>query len=134
MNPDIWGVFHDGVVTNITNDGFGTIGLTLDIAYLRGMFSGDGTTFQISLRGCSSFTYSEYESTPSSDLARIQELQPEILYVQSTSPIVIDCAGGVLEMSYDEMSVHLPDGRQLTYEQLVAASRDYWQRWSEQSQ
>ena len=131
MSPSIWGVFHDGEILGIAGAVPGELLLTIEIGYLRGMFEGDGTGFEIRLKGCTKLRYSEYDEEPTEDLARIRDREPEILYVTSETPLVLDCVMGSLELEYQEMSVTLDTGSQVSEEDLAKASEHYWQSWRE---
>lgn len=133
MKPDIWGVFHDGVLKHIDGGIPGTLRLEVEIEYLRGMFDEPGISFQIELTDCTKIVYSEYGQEPTQDVAQIQELEPEILYVTSERPLLLDCVMGALELAYDAMRVTLPSGVEVSYESLTSASERYWREWSERS-
>ncbi len=131
MNPDVWGVFHDGVITRLTGAVPGTLVLRVEIGYLRAMFDGTGTDFQVELGGCSKLRYNEYDEAPSSDLLYIEGRQPEILYVATTDPLVLDCVMGTLEMTYRDLSIFLDTGVPVSYDELVQACDQYWTRWQQ---
>lgn len=131
MNPDVWGVFHDGVITRMSGALPGTLVLRVEIGYLRAMFDGTGTAFQIELTGCSNVRYNEYDEAPSTDLLHIEGRQPEILYVASADPLVLDCAMGTLELTYREVSIFLDTGVPVSYEELARACDLYWTRWQQ---
>ena len=130
MNPDIWGVFHDGNIDAISGAVPGVVELHIDIQYLRAMFGDTSTHFRIRLRGCSVMEYQEYEQPPISDPVAIAAQEPEVLYVRSVEPLVLDCREGELRLSYDSMEVFLDSGEPVTYEQLSSASKRYWDGWS----
>lgn len=129
MNPDILGVFHDGVVEQIVGAVPGSVALRLNIPYLRKMFAGEGKGFILTLFGCTKFEYTEYGEEPTSDIPTIATKQPEILYVTSIEPLVLDCAMGTLELAFKEMEVSLDSGSPVSYEALGAASEKYWSDW-----
>ena len=133
MKRDIWGVFHDGVLMRIDGCVPGTIRLDVEIQYLRGMFDEPGTSFRIELQGCTKLVYAEYDQEPTDDVARIQEREPEILYVTSEHPLLLDCVMGTLELEYDAMRVTLPSGAEVSYASLAFASEKYWAEWSARS-
>jgi hypothetical protein len=134
ITPSTWGVFHDGVIQAIEGTIPGNLVLTIEIGYLRAMFEGDGTSFRVALAGCTRLRYSEYDEEPTVDLDRIREREPEILYVTSEHPLVLDCVMGPLELEYEEMAVTLDNGLELTEQELVSASELYWNRWRESTQ
>lgn len=131
MTPSIWGVFHDGVIKRIDGTVPGNLVLAMEIEYLRAMFEGEGTGFNIHLQSCTKLRYGEYDEEPTDDLERIQEREPEVLYVTSEHPLVLDCVMGALELEYGAMLVTLDSGVRVTEEELAKASEQYWQRWSE---
>jgi hypothetical protein len=128
MNRDIWGVFHDGVVKLIEGTVPGTLRLEIEIGYLRGMFPEPGDRFFVNLLGCSKFIYTGFDERPTENTSYIQDKEPEILYVTSEEPLVLDCAMGTLEIEYDEMTVTLESGQAITYEALASASHEYWNK------
>ena len=131
MTPGAWGVFHDGVIQAIDGTLPGNLVLTIEIGYLRAMFGGDGSSFRVHLTGCTRMRYSEYDEEPTADLGKIREREPEILYVTSEHPLVLDCVMGPLELEYEGMTVKLDSGVQVSEQELVGASELYWTRWRE---
>lgn len=130
MKRDVWGLFHDGVLSRIEGVVPGNVRLEVEIDYLRRMFVEPGSTFQIELSGCSQFVYREYDREPTGELQQIQEREPEILYVTSEQPLILDCAMGTLELNYEGVSIKLPSGKEVSYEALVSACERYWNDWS----
>jgi hypothetical protein len=133
MKRDIWGVFHDGVLKHIDGSVPGTLMLSVEIEYQRGMFDEPGISFRIKLTGCTKVVYNEYDEKPTQDIATIQNREPEILYVTSEQPLLLDCVMGTLELEYDAMHVMLPSGVEVSYESLASASDRYWNEWSARS-
>jgi hypothetical protein len=130
MKRDIWAVFHDGVLKNIEGTVPGTLRLQIEIEYLREMFDEPGISFAVELNNCTKFKYSEYEEQPTENIARVQEREPEVLYVLSEHPLVLDCVMGTLELEYDAMRVTLPSGGEVSYGSLESASEKYWSEWN----
>ena len=133
MTPSTWGVFHDGVIKRVEGTVPGTLVLSLEIRYLRAMFQGEGTSFSVRLDECTKLRYNEYDESPTTDLNKIQEREPEVLYVTSEQPLVLDCVMGTLELAYGHMSVALDNGTQVSEQELVDACELYWKRWQERS-
>jgi hypothetical protein len=131
INPSAWGVFHDGVIQGIEGALPGNLVLTIEIGYLRAMFEGEGSSFRVHLMGCTKVRYCEYDEEPTVDLDRIREREPEILYVTSEQPLVLDCVMGPLELEYRQMAVTLESGVAVSQQELVSASELYWSRWRE---
>jgi hypothetical protein len=134
ITPSAWGVFHDGVIQAIEGTLPGNLVLTIEIGYLRAMFEGDGCSFLVHLTGCTRMRYCEYDEEPTVDLNRIREREPEILYVTSEQPLILDCVMGPLELEYEQMAVTLESGVQVSEQELVSASELYWSRWRESTQ
>jgi hypothetical protein len=131
ITPSAWGVFHDGVIQAIEGNIPGNLVLTIEIGYLRAMFEGEGSSFRAHLIGCTRMRYCEYDEEPTVDLDRIREREPEILYVTSEQPLVLDCVMGPLEIEYEQMAVTLDNGIEVSEQELVSASELYWNRWRE---
>lgn len=129
MKPDFWGIFHDGVIAAATGAVPGRVQLTIQIPYLREMFPGQGDCFQVTLEGCSVMAYQPFDQPETHALEDLSEAQPIILYMQETSPIVLDCTDGNLTMKYDSADVSLDTGEPVGYAQLAKACEDYWDRW-----
>lgn len=134
MEQSIWGLFHDGVITRIEGTVPGNLVIGIEIEYLRAMFEGDGTGFNVHLQSCTKLKYSEYDQEPTEDLARIQKLEPEVLCVASEHPLVLGCVTGTLELTYDELFVTTDFGAHVSEEALAKASEQYWRLWSESNQ
>jgi len=134
MKRDIWGVFHDGVLKHIHGGVPGILVLDVEIEYLRNMFDEPGNSFRIELTGCTKMVYSEYDQEPTHDIAQILGREPEILYVTSEQPLLLDCVMGTLEFEYEVMHVWLPSGVEVSYESLASASERYWSEWRARSE
>jgi len=133
MNADVWGIFHDGVIERIDGSIPGLVVLHLNVPYLRQMFNGQGNGFKVSLSGCTKLEYTEYDDAPTSDLLEIGAKQPEVLYVTSTDPLVLDCAMGTLGLAYEAIEITLDSGEPVSYEELAAACEKYWDDWQRQT-
>ena len=131
ITPSTWGVFHDGVIQDIEGTLPGNLVLTIEIGYLRAMFEGEGSSFRVHLTGCTRMRYCEYDEEPTGDLNKIREREPEILYVTSEQPLVLDCVMGPLELEYQQMAVTLESGVKVSDQELASASELYWNRWRE---
>lgn len=131
MQPDFWGIFHDGTITSAEGGVPGDVRLIVEIPYLRQMFPGEGKGFFVHLKGCSSIAFRPYDQPSVETLDGIAKAEPEILYVESTDPVVLDCAGGTLSMSYQSASVSLDTGEYVDFPQLVKACENYWNAWEE---
>lgn len=129
MKRNIWGVFHDGEITQVTGSVPGDVQLCMEIGYLRALFPEPGDYFIIELLNCTHLQFSEYDEAPTNDLARIAERRPEVLYVTTETPLVLDCAMGTLELEYTDMRVRLPSGRKVSEHELTIACEQYWNDW-----
>lgn len=129
MQRDTWGVFHDGIIAKLEGSVPGDLTIQLEIGYLRTEFEEDGDHFVVHLERCTKFRYCGYDDQPTEDLDEIQSREVDVLYVSSEEPLVLDCSDGVLELEYQAMRVALPSGREVTRDELMAASENYWEEW-----
>ena len=134
MNRDVWGLFHDGYINRIECTAPGVLRLEVRIEYLRDMFPERGTSFVVTLTACSKFVYRGYDEQPTDDIAEIQAREPEILYVNSMDPLVLDCADGTLELAYETMTVTLESGQPVTEDALIQASDKYWKDFASRAE
>lgn len=129
MEPECWGVFHDGYIKRIEGCIPGEIKLHVRVLYLREMFPGKGTGFVVNLQNCSFIEYQEFDEEPTRDLELIENKEPGLLYVQSVRPLIINCAMGTLRMEYDSASLTLDTGEPVSDVELDAACKGYWDAW-----
>lgn len=129
MDPESWGIFHDGHIEKIEGRIPGDVRLHVSVLYLRQMFPGNGRGFVVRLQGCTLCEYQEYDEEPIQDLQGIERKEPELLYVQSTVPVTIDCAMGTLRLDYQAASITLDTGEPVTDGELEAACKRYWEDW-----
>lgn len=129
MQPGFWGFFHDGHIRKIEGHVPGDLVVRVGVLYLREMFPGVGAGFTVHLLGCTLFEFQEYDEAPTSDLREIESREPELLYVEPSDPVSIDCATGRLTLRYELARVFLDSGESITYEDLQAASTRYWEEW-----
>lgn len=122
---------HDGGIESITRQVPGKVSIEISIRYLRQQFPGVGTGFRIDLSDCEQFSYQEYDAPPITDFGEIVALDPEILGVEEDRrPIVVNCVMGSLTMSYGTVSIYLDTGEKVSYDELAAASKTYWDAWA----
>ena len=110
MNPDIWGVFHDGSIDALSRPAPGVVQAGVSILYPREMFNGAGGGFLVTLQGCSLFRYRPFEGDSLEDLREIVLAEPEILSVDRRPHLVLLCTAGELDLVYDTMAVSLDTG------------------------
>jgi hypothetical protein len=130
MNPEIWGVFHDGSLVRIDGAVPGTVSLSIEIGYLRAMFDTPGKRFVVTLEGCTRLRYLPYDGSPFDDPAAIVAAELEIMGIGSAAPVLVDCVTGVLQLEYAGMSIALDSGEALDEARLFEACDAYWRRWS----
>ncbi len=133
MEPDFWGIFHDGKIITAVGVVPGAVSLRIRIPYLRRMFSGEGDGFVVTLDACSAISYQSFDESATSVLSEMALARPEILYLQDFSSTIIDCAGGTLRMKYHAATVALDSGEWVDYVQLVKACENYWDAWENRS-
>jgi hypothetical protein len=129
----VWKFLHDGCIESIDGAVPGDVVVGVSIRYVRERFPGEGTGFTVTLHGCTGFEYEPYDGPPCSDLLKIAHIEPEVLSLESESPLVVNCVMGTLRISCSRCSIALDTGGQLTLAQLEEAFRGYWEEWSVRS-
>lgn len=126
-NIDILGVFHDGTVVEVRGV-LPELTLRIEIEYLRRMFSLEGNSFLVKVKGCESIEYWDWDAdTRTCDLSEIESAEPEVLYVEQRGETAyLSCVNGELEIVYKELQVQLDTGASVSFEDLGAACDRYW--------
>ena len=128
---EFWGLLHDAGIDAISGEIPGLVSVEVSIRYLRQQFPGEGAGFRIDLTNCWGFSYREYDSMADADFDAIVALEPEIFGVEKGAcPVVVNCVMGVLTMSYETASIYLDTGDEVSFDQLAAASKAYWDAWA----
>jgi len=109
----------------------GNVTVTVEIEYLRRMFSEHGSSIIVSLIDCVTFKYQSYElSELLTDLSAISDAQPEILYSHVENDVIkVDCSNGTLWLEYRDFSLMLDDGQPITLDELGEKCDKYWKDW-----
>jgi hypothetical protein len=128
---EVWNIFHDGSIVNIQGS-LPDLVLTIEILYLRHMFSKDGESILVRLRNCSIFEYQDFDSnTQISNFSEVATLEPEILSVQEIDGLAqILCVSGNLRIKYKDISFELDNGSSVDIPELDKACNEYWDKWS----
>lgn len=134
MDPQLWGLLHDGGLEEVRGSVPGALTLQVSIRYLRSRFPGNGTGFFITLHDCTQFSYEPYDEPGINDLATIQNLDLEILSAEAGDPLPICCVMGTLFARYSTASIQLDTGGEVSVADLDLASESYWREWSEKNQ
>jgi hypothetical protein len=130
---EIWKYLHDGGIENIEGSVPGDVVVHVSIRYLRQRFPGDGTGFIITLSDCMRFEFEPYDEPACNELAEIVRLDPEILSLQNADPVIVNCVMGTLNLAYAHATVTLDSGMPVSLEELDAASKAYWEEWSQRN-
>lgn len=131
MEVEFWGLLHDGGIDAIHGEIPGAVSVEVSIQYLRQQFRGEGTGVILELANCSELTYREYDSTPVKDFSEIVALEPEIVSVEKEGhSVVVNCVTGSLTIVYESATIHLDTGEEVSFDELSAASRAYWDAWT----
>lgn len=135
MTAEVWNLLHDGVIEEAHGVLHGQLKLRVAIAYLRRMFSTEGGSIFLTLKGCSRFEYTPYEMRrPIQDLSEVAALRPWIVQAEERDgSIQVSCSEGELAVSYSEYTITLDDGREIDLDQLDAAAGKYWSEWSDRT-
>jgi hypothetical protein len=129
MQSDFWGFFHDGTVAQIRGAIPGNVVVFIEIQYLRAMFPGNGEGFEVRLSDCTHIEYQEWEGEPVTSFEAIVSKEPEIVSVQSLAPLVLSCVSGTFKLAYNRAAVSTDTHQELSYAQLEAGTRAYWEAW-----
>jgi hypothetical protein len=128
---EFWALLHDGEIKSIIGRIPGTVSLEVSIRYLRQQFPGEGTGFKVVLSDCDQLVYQEYDSSPVEDFDEMVRLEPEIVGVEKgIYPVVVNCVMGSLNVSYGAASIYLDSGDAVSFNELAAASKAYWDAWA----
>ncbi len=134
MDPTLWNLLHDGTIERIDGALPGNVSLHVRIGYLRKGFPGTGTGFVIHLSDCSQLAFTPYDEPGISDFSDIAALTPWIVDCESSDPLEVHCAEGMLTLRYDDATLSLDSGEAITLAQLDAAATAYWDAWSSRRQ
>ena len=138
MNEAIWNLLHDGLIVNIEGEIPGDIILTVEIKYLRKMFSDDGENIIVKLYGCDFFQYrKDVGEIIIKGLDSINENQVEILSGDlKDGEFTIFCqhmmyereksGSGQLKLRYKDFSIFLDNGKQVLLDELDQKAEQYW--------
>jgi hypothetical protein len=128
LSLELWNILHDGTIAEIKGS-LPEIALSVEIGYLRDMFSGQGEAFSLQLNHCRLFEYHLYEEPEGlTPLGEIALLEPEILMARDEDGvIVIGCTKGYLRCRYESFSIRLDTGMPVTFEALGQACKQYWE-------
>ncbi len=132
-SSEVWKYLHDGGIENIEGSVPGDVSVHVSIRYIRKRFPGDGTGFIIRLSNCTRFEFEPYDEPACTELAEIVRLDPEILSLQSADPVVVNCVMGTLNLAYTHATVTLDSGVPVSLEELDAATKTYWEEWSQRN-
>jgi len=127
---DVWNCFHDGSITQVEGE-LPNIKLTIEIEYLRHIFSKDGDSIIAELKGC---TFLEFLSWENDEVLRnvekISAIEPEILSVEKVNNKAhIICGDGELDIIYEDVLFALDNGKPITILDIDTASHKYWDEW-----
>jgi hypothetical protein len=109
--------------------------LTIDVEYLRELFTPRGDCFHVHLSGCTSINYFDWASeSHTQNLIEIEEKELEILSVQQKeNKACITCTTGELSISFERLHIRLDTGECITKSQLQEKVQRYWKNWEEQN-
>ena len=131
---EVWNYFHDGSVTQIEGT-FPDINITIEIQYLRDVFSKDGKSIIVNLSGCSFIEYLDWKKEEKfQDLDSISAMRPEILSAEGIEGKAhIICVEGTLDIQYQDVSFELDNGKPITAFDLDKVSEKYWDEWEKKN-
>ncbi|MBW4679591.1 MAG: hypothetical protein KME19_05685 [Microcoleus vaginatus WJT46-NPBG5] len=133
MTLSFWNLLHDGTIAKIAAPRHDTRLLTIEIEYLRHMFSKDGNAIIIQLDNCDVFEYQDYQNfineERTQELLTIATYEPEILSAtqNQNNIITIVCVAGLVRTRYQSFSLTLDNEYPITLENLKNAYQRYWE-------
>ena len=131
MEFSVWDAFHDGSVIDIESRPGSELLLVVEIPYLREMFKESGTCFNIVLSKVKELRFTPYDGSSVSNLAEIVGYEPEILNSEKVNDgVLLMCVNGQLTVQYESAVVFLDNGRLISDEELLSASKRYWDNFS----
>ncbi len=125
---EIWNIFHDGEIVEITKSDNSNLNLKIQIEYLRKIISDDGDSFVIKLKKCNLFELNYENRKLITNLDTIQEIKPIILkskYIDNR--FLIKSTAGEIKLSYESAQIYLDNGKEITFENLANACGKYWE-------
>ena len=126
MSVELWDILHDGVIEGVDGNVPGDLTLTVEIEYLRELFSDGGKNFIVKLIGCDTLTYQP--DGPSELLDSLASEIPEGIHSgEADGDLVrVYCMNGVLSIRYRDFSLMLDNGQPITLAELGEKSQEYW--------
>lgn len=137
MNPraEVWNILHDGEIVRIEGEVPGDVFLTINIPYLRRMFSKQGENIILALQGCTKLSMKIWDvklSSVTEDFSRIVETNTGILSTESLDvPVHVVTTEGEIDVVFQTFSLRLDDGSDITFQALCDACEGYWARWND---
>lgn len=133
MTLSLWNLLHDGTIAKIAAPRHDTRLLTIEIEYLRHMFSKDGNAIIVQLDSCDVFEYQDYQNFTdeewTQELLTIATYEPEIISATQNpnNILTIGCVAGLVRTRYQSFSLTLDNGYPITFENLKNAHQRYWE-------
>lgn len=127
MEFGTWGAFHDGCVTAIDSQAPDRLAVFVEIQYLRDLFNDPGSGFVIFLSGVKELSFTPYNGSPVIGLSEITLYTPEILACKELNDgVCLTCVDGIFILRYENAILTLDNGKVVTDEELLLASKQYW--------
>ncbi|MEG4248759.1 hypothetical protein [Microcoleus sp. Pol10D4] len=130
MTLSLWNLLHDGTIAKIAAPRQDTRLLTIEIEYLRHMFSKDGNAIIVQLDSCDIFEYQNFTDEEwTQELLTIATYEPEILSAtqNQNNILTIGCVAGLVQTRYQSFTLTLDNGYPITIENLKNAHQCYWE-------
>ena len=135
--PTLWDVLHDGEITNVSGKVPGDVVLQVDIDYLRRRFSESGDRFEITLQGCTRFTFVPWTDQQAQPAGPTRLDGTQVVTILSAddagSFCRVHCVPGTLEVAAENVVVRLDTGRLVSLDELMRVAEDYWREWEANS-
>lgn len=131
LQSDLWDLFHDGSIDAVQSEQPGVLQIKVDLLYIAERFGKD-IAFHVIMIGC---TKCEFRAFDSGELVvdhqQIERMGLEIwsAEVDQSGTVIVLTDKGKLSLKYDTSSVHLSDGRSVSYDELADAANHAVAEW-----
>jgi hypothetical protein len=129
----IWNILHDGALVRLWESTPKNIVIQVEIEYLANKLNGNYNNIFVSLKGCTLFEYEQHWSKDDirhySSVEELEGISPGLMALscdEKEDHLEITDICGVIRTKYDSAELTLENGDPLTFEELAAASKEYW--------
>ncbi|MDF7801062.1 hypothetical protein P4C99_16415 [Pontiellaceae bacterium B1224] len=129
----IWNILHDGALVRLWELAPKNIVIQVEIEYLANKLNGHYNSIFVSLKNCTLFEFEQHWSKDDirhySTIQELEGITPGLMVLsccEKEGHLEIDDISGVIRTKYDSAELTLENGNALTFEELDAAAKEYW--------